>query len=46
MSRNDVYATGIWLDNLYHQNNLNSLAFVSRQINTAIPQKINFSQEN
>ena len=46
MSRNDDYATGNLLDFSYHQNYYKVFGTVlSRQTNTNIPQKINFSKK-
>ena len=46
MSRNNDYATGNLLDFSYHQNYYKVFGTVlSRQTNTNIPQKINFSKK-
>ena len=43
MSNNDDYTTGYLLDYLYHQNYHKPIGIdLSRQINTRIPQQINF----
>ena len=43
MSRNDEYATGNLLDDLYHQNYYKVIGiYLPRQTNTSIPQQINF----
>ena len=43
MTRNDDYTTGNLLDYLYHQKYCKSIGIdLSRQINTSIPQQINF----
>lgn len=44
MSRNDDYATGNFLDYLYHQNIYKRIsAELSRQRNASIPHQINFT---
>ena len=43
MSKNDDYTTGNLLDYLYHQSYYKLIGIdLSRQINTSIPQQINF----
>ena len=43
MSKNDGYTTGNLLDYLYHQSYYKLIGIdLSRQINTSIPQQINF----
>ena len=45
MSRNDDYTTGNLLDYLYHQKCKLIAIDLSRQINTCIPQQINFTEK-
>ena len=46
MSRNDDYTTGSLLDYLYHQKYYKIIGRdLSRQINTIIPQQINFLEK-
>ena len=46
MSRNDDYTTGNLLDYLYHQNYYKIIGIeLPRQINTNIPQQINFTEK-
>ena len=44
MSRNDDYTTGNLLDYSYHQNFYKPISIdLSRQVNTNIPQQLNFT---
>ena len=43
MSRNDDYTTGNLFNFLYHQNYYKLGMDLSRQTNTSIPQKVNFT---
>ena len=46
MSRNDDYTTGNLLDYLYHKNYYKIIGIeLPRQINTNIPQQINFTEK-
>ena len=42
ISRNNDYTTGNLIDYLYHQNYYKLITDLSKQINTTIPQQINF----
>ena len=45
ISRNNDYTTGNLIDYLYHQNYYKLITDLSKQINTTIPQQINFLQK-